>query len=54
MHTLPVEGGLDADYWNGLGEILKDDLLSTQFENAISLCVRTVGASLARYYPAIS
>jgi uncharacterized membrane protein len=38
-------------YWQGLLEMLKDDLKSTHRERAIVLAVRTIGATLARYYP---
>jgi uncharacterized membrane protein len=42
---------LEPRYWDELGSMLRDDLLATHPENAIALAVRTVGASLARYFP---
>lgn len=38
-------------YWEELGSMLRDDLLSTHPENAIALAVRTAGATLSRHFP---
>ena len=40
------------DYWNGLAEALRNDLRSCSTEDAIALAVRTVGATLQRFFPA--
>lgn len=38
-------------YWKELALALRDDLRSTSLENAIILAVRTLGATLLRYFP---
>lgn len=38
-------------YWEGLVRNLKEDLLSTHVENAIALCVFTIGATLKKFFP---
>lgn len=48
-----VHDRLGAKYWQGLADMLRDDLLSTHHENAIAIAARTVGASLAKFFPAI-
>ncbi|MBC7692176.1 MAG: TPM domain-containing protein [Methylotenera sp.] len=38
-------------YWEELAVNLKEDLLSTYFENAISLTIFTLGVTLQKYFP---
>jgi len=38
-------------YWNGLAATLKDSLLSTFHENAISLAVLTIGITMEKHFP---
>lgn len=39
-------------YWEGLAQMLHEDLQSTHLENAIALAVRTIGITLQKYFPA--
>jgi uncharacterized membrane protein len=41
-----------ARYWEELAAHLREDLLSTHPENAIAITVKTLGATLSRYFPA--
>ncbi len=38
-------------YWDELAVNLKEDLLSTYFENAIALTIFTLGMTLEKYFP---
>ena len=38
-------------YWEDLAISLREDLQSTHSENAISIAVRTIGFTLAKYFP---
>ncbi len=38
-------------YWEELAKGLREDLLSTHFENAIAIAVRIIGLTLERYFP---
>lgn len=38
-------------YWEELSQALHEDLHSTHFENALAMAVRTMGLTLARFFP---
>ena len=38
-------------YWEELARALHEDLLSTHVENAVAISVRTIGATLQRFFP---
>lgn len=46
-----ADAALGKAYWAGLGASLREDLLSTHFENAIAIAVRTLGISLSDHFP---
>lgn len=46
-----IHRALGQRYWDELGVNLREDLLSTYFENAISLTVFTLAVSLAKHFP---
>jgi uncharacterized membrane protein len=39
-------------YWEDLAQALHEDLMSTHIENAVAIAVRTIGATLQRFFPA--
>lgn len=47
-----IQAKVGDHYWKDIAESLKDDLLSTHHENAIALAVKTMGITLAKYFPA--
>lgn len=42
---------INQNYWSQLIRHLRDDLHSTYFENAIAMAIRTLGFTLAKYFP---
>lgn len=38
-------------YWQDLARLMREDFLSTHYENALTMAVRTVGASLIKHFP---
>jgi uncharacterized membrane protein len=40
-------------YWDHLGALLKDDLLSTFYENAIVITITTIGFSAKKHFPLV-
>ena len=38
-------------YWKELSSGLRDDLLSTRYENALAIAIRTIGVTLAEKFP---
>ena len=47
-----IHKAVGGRYWEELSQALRDDLHSTHLENAIALAVRTIGLTLARFFPA--
>ena len=47
-----IHQAVGGRYWQELSNALRDDLHSTHLENALALAVRTIGLTLARFFPA--
>lgn len=49
-----IHQAVGQKYWQDLAEQLRQDLHSTQMENAIALAVLTIGKTLRQFFPADS
>lgn len=47
-----IHKAVGQQYWNELVAALKEDLSKMKSENAIALAVATIGATLAKFFPA--
>ena len=46
-----IQAKIGQSYWDDLAKSLREDLLSTHYENAIAFAVRTLGVTLKMHFP---